>query len=37
MPYLGFGSLSGTIHLLARLSFGRSAIVVVTLLLVLCH
>jgi hypothetical protein len=37
MAYLGFGSLSGTIHLLARLSIGRGAIAVVTLLLILCH
>jgi hypothetical protein len=37
MTYLGFGSISGTIHLMARLSPGRGAIVVVTLLLVLCR
>jgi hypothetical protein len=37
MSYVGFGSISGIIHLLARLGFTSRLIVIGALLIVLCR
>ncbi len=37
MPYLGFGSLSGAIHLIARLPSVARALVLLAVVIVLCR